>query len=112
MIVVSSDTIPGYRITKCLGIARGNAVRARNVFHDIMAVFKNIIGGEISDYTKMMAESREQALDRVIQDAVEKGANGIVTLRFTSAEIMKGAAELLAYGTAVLVDEIPDKSQG
>ncbi len=106
MLITTSDEIPGYRIVKCLGLVRGNSVRARNVGHDIMAVLRNIVGGEISDYTKMMAESREQALDRMTQEAALVDADAIVAMRFASAEIMKGAAELLAYGTAVKIDPV------
>ncbi|MBN1550955.1 YbjQ family protein [bacterium] len=102
MIITTSDEIPGYTITKCIGLVRGNAVRARNICHDILASLRNLVGGEISDYTKMLAETREQALDRMCEEAMNQGANAVVALRFASSEIMRGAAELLAYGTAVV----------
>ena len=105
MIIVTSDTIQGYRIIECLGLVRGNTVRARHIGKDILSVLKNMIGGEIEDYTKMLAEAREQALDRLIEEAEIKGANAIITLRFASAEIMSGAAELMAYGTGVIVQK-------
>ena len=101
MIVVTSNEIPGMKIIKVLGLVRGNTIRARHVGHDIMAAFKNLVGGEITDYTKMMAESREQAIDRMIEDALQIKADAIIAVRFTTSAIMSGAAELLAYGTAV-----------
>ena len=105
MIVVTSDTIPGRRIVRTLGLVRGNTIRARHLGKDILAGLKNLVGGEVMEYTKMLAESREQSLDRMIADAEALGANGIVALRFTTASMMQGAAELLAYGTAVVVEE-------
>ena len=105
MILVTSDTIPGKKIVKTLGLVRGNTIRARHVGRDIMAGLRNLVGGEITEYTKLMAESREQAADRMIQEAERLGANAIVTLRFTTSMIMGGAAELLSYGTAVYVEE-------
>jgi len=104
MILVTSDEIPGKRIIKTLGLVRGNTIRARHIGHDIMAALRNITGGEIKDYTKMLAESREQALDRMTADAEKLGANAIVAIRFGTSSVMKGAAELLAYGTAVVVE--------
>ena len=103
MIVVSSSEIHGKRITRTLGLVRGNTIRARHIGHDILAVFRNIVGGEISDYTKMMAESREQALDRMVAEAQRLGANAIVDVRFTTSMIMQAASEILAFGTAVVV---------
>ena len=105
MIVTTTDAIPGRKITKVLGLVRGNTIRARHLGRDIMAGFKNLVGGEISDYTKMMAESREQALDRMIEDAESLGANAIVGVRFTTASMMQSSAELLAYGTGIQVEE-------
>jgi uncharacterized protein YbjQ (UPF0145 family) len=105
MIIVTTDTIPGKRIVKVLGLVRGNTIRARHVGKDIMAAFKHIAGGEISDYTKMMAETREQALDRLSEDAENLGANAIVGLRFATTSMMQGAAEFLVYGTAVLYED-------
>ena len=104
MIVVTTEAIAGMRIVKTLGIVRGNTIRARHIGKDIKAVFRHIIGGEISDYTKLMGESREQSLDRMAQQAEEMGANAIVAARFTTSMLMSGAAELLAYGTAVVAE--------
>ena len=104
MILATTDTIPGKTIVKTLGLVKGNTIRARHVGHDIKAVLKNIAGGEISEYTKMVAESREQSIDRMKEDAEKLGANAIVGLRFTTSSMMQGAAELLAYGTAVIVE--------
>ncbi len=101
MILVTTETIPGKKITKILGLVRGNTIRARHLGHDLMAGLKNLVGGEISDYTKMMAEAREQSLDRLSEDAQSLGADAVVTLRFATTTMMQGAAEFLAYGTAV-----------
>ena len=106
MIVVTTATVPGKRIVKLVGLVRGNTIRARHMGHDIMAGFKNVVGGEISDYTKMIAECREEALDRMIAEARANGANAIVSMRFATSEIMQSAAELLAYGTAVIVEDV------
>jgi len=103
MIVITSSQIVGKRIERTLGLARGNTIRARHVGKDILAAFRNIVGGEISEYTKMMAEAREQSLDRMVQEARELGANAVVDVRFMTSMLMQGAAELLAYGTAVVV---------
>jgi uncharacterized protein YbjQ (UPF0145 family) len=105
MIVVTTPTIPGKRIVKVYGLVRGNTIRCRHVGKDILAVLKNVIGGEILEYTKMMAEAREQALDRMIEDARAVGANAIVSARFTTNSMAAGAAELLAYGTGVVVED-------
>lgn len=104
MIVVTTDAVPGMRIIEVMGLVRGNTIRARHIGKDIMAGFKHMAGGEISDYTKMMAETREQALDRIIEDAEQLGANAIVGLRFATTSMMQGAAEFLIYGTAVKVE--------
>lgn len=103
MLLSTTDTIIGKEITKQIGLAKGSTIRARHVGRDIMAGFRHIVGGEITDYTKMMAEAREQALDRMIEDAKEQGANAVVQIRFTTSMVMSGAAEILAYGTAVVV---------
>lgn len=105
MFIVTSDEIPGKRITKVFGMVRGNTIRARHIGRDIMASLRNIAGGEIVEYTKMIAESREQALDRMTAEAEALGANAIVALRFTTASMMDNAAELLAYGTAVVAED-------
>jgi uncharacterized protein YbjQ (UPF0145 family) len=105
MIVVSTDSIAGKRVVRTLGIVRGNAVRARHVGKDILAAFRNLVGGEIHEYTKLMAESREQALDRMVEEARGLGADAIVNTRFVTSMITQGAAELLAYGTAVKLED-------
>ncbi len=104
MILVTTETVPGKTITQVLGLVRGNTIRARHVGQDIKAAFRNLIGGEVVEYTKLMAESREQALDRLTAAAQEVGANAVAAMRFTTSMIMSGAAELLAYGTAVVVE--------
>ena len=104
MLLSTTDTIHGKRIVKHLGLARGNTIRARHIGRDIMAIIRHIIGGEITDYTKMMAESREQAIDRMIEDAQNLGANAIVHMSFSTQMVMGGASEILAYGTAVVVE--------
>ena len=103
MIIVSSTTIPDKRIIKTFGLVKGNTIRARHIGKDVLALFKNIVGGEILEYTKLMAESREQAIDRMIESAEELGANAIINVDFTTSIIQGGAAELMVYGTAVLV---------
>ncbi len=105
MIVVTTDSIPGRRVVKTLGLVKGNTIRARHVGKDILAGLKGLVGGEIVEYTKMVAESREQSLDRLVEEGESLGANAVVGLRFTTASMMQGAAELLAYGTAVIVEE-------
>jgi len=105
MIVTTTDSIPGMRVVKTLGLARGNTIRARHVGRDILAALRNIIGGEIREYTKLMGESREQALDRMCDEAKRLGANAIVGMRFSTSYLSAGAAELLAYGTAVVVED-------
>lgn len=105
MIVVTTSDIQGKKILKTLGLVRGNTIRCRHLGHDIMAQLKNIVGGEISDYTKMIAEAREQSMDRLISEAELLGANAVVSLRFSTSTIMANAAELLAYGTAVVIEE-------
>ncbi|KPK65075.1 MAG: hypothetical protein AMK73_03990 [Planctomycetes bacterium SM23_32] len=104
MILATTEGIAGKAIVETLGVVRGNTIRARHIGKDIKALFRHVIGGEIGEYTKLMAESREQALDRLVQNATEVGANAVVGLRLTTAQLMGGAAELLAYGTAVIVE--------
>ncbi len=101
MLITTQDEFAEYEIVKTLGMVKGNTIRARHIGKDIMAALRNMIGGEILEYTKMLAESREQALDRMIENATAMGADGIVCARFTTSAVMQGAAELLAYGTAV-----------
>lgn len=105
MILASTENIAGKKIVRTIGLVKGNTIRARHVGRDIAAVLRNIVGGEIRDYTKMIAESREQAIDRMIEDAKTKGGNAITMVRFTTSSMMQGAAELLCYGTAVVVEE-------
>ncbi|MBN2413515.1 YbjQ family protein [candidate division KSB1 bacterium] len=104
MIIVTTSTITGKKIVKTLGLVRGNTIRARNIGKDILAGLKQIVGGEIEGYTKLMAEAREQAIDRMIADAEKLGANAIVEMRFSTSEVMNNAAEILAYGTGVVVE--------
>jgi uncharacterized protein YbjQ (UPF0145 family) len=104
MTVVTTPDIPGKKIVKVVGLVRGNTIRARHVGHDFMAGLRNIVGGEITDYTKMLAEAREQALDRMMEDARRAGANAVVAMRFSTSAVMGGAAELVAYGTAVVAE--------
>jgi uncharacterized protein YbjQ (UPF0145 family) len=101
MIIVSTENIPGRQVIEALGIARGSTVRARNVGRDIFAGLKNLVGGEINEYTKLQAQSREEALERMIKDGEKLGADAIVNVRFATSVITQGAAEILAYGTAV-----------
>ena len=103
MIITTTEFIPGKEIEEILGIARGSTVRARNIGKDIFAGLKNIIGGEIDEYTKLQAQSREQALQRMINDAEKLNAEAIINVRFATSMVMQGAAETLAYGTAVKI---------
>ena len=105
MIITTTTDIPGKKITKSFGLVRGNTIRARHIGRDIMAGLKNIVGGEIYEYTKLMGEAREQALDRMTAEAQTLGANAVIGVRFSTSVIMGGAAELLAYGTAVIVED-------
>ena len=105
MIIVTTETIPGKRIVRVLGLVRGNTIRARHLGHDIKAHLRNLVGGEVGEYTKLMAESREQSVDRMVEDAERLGANAIIAARFGTSMIMMGAAEMLCYGTAVVVED-------
>ncbi len=105
IIVTTTHTIAGKRITRTVGLVKGNTIRARHLGHDFLAGLKNMVGGEISDYTKMIAECREEALDRMMAEATANGANAVVGVRFATSEMMEHAAELLAYGTAVVVED-------
>ena len=105
MIVSTTETIPNRRIGKVLGLVRGNTIRARHVGRDIQAMLRHVVGGEIREYTKLMAEAREQALDRMVSEAESLGANAIIGTRITTAMVMTGAAEILCYGTAVVLEE-------
>lgn len=105
MIIATTESIKGKKIVRTLGLAKGNTIRARHIGRDILALLRNLVGGEITDYTKLLAESREQSLDRMMADARRLGANAIVEVRFATSVLMGGAAELLAYGTAVVVED-------
>ena len=101
MIITTGEAIPGKEIIEIMGIARGSTVRARNIGRDIFAGLKNIVGGEISEYTELQAQAREQAMQRVEQDAERMGADAIINIRMHTSMIMQGASEILVYGTAV-----------
>ena len=103
--VYTLEQVPGYKVEKILGLVRGNTVRARHVGRDILAGLRNIVGGEVSEYTKLMAESREQAIDRMLDEARLLGANAIIGARFTTSMVASSAAELLVFGTAVVLSE-------
>ena len=105
MMVVTTDEIEGRRITSVLGLVRGNTVRARHMGRDILAGLRTVVGGEVKEYTRLLAESREQAAQRMMQRAEELGANAVVGTRFMTSAIMGEASEILAYGTAVVVEE-------
>ena len=108
MIVVTANRVSGRQVVRTLGLVRGNTIRARHIGKDIMAVLRNIVGGEVAEYTKLLAESREQALDRMVDEATALGASAIISVRFSTSMIMGGSAELLAYGTAVVLEDDPD----
>ena len=104
MILVTSDEIAGHRVTRVIGLVQGSSVRARHIGQDLTAFFKNLTGGEIREYTKLLAEAREQCLDRMREEAAKLGANAVTAVRFSSTDISEGASELLVYGTAVVVE--------
>ena len=104
MIITTSERIEGKNITSTVGMAKGSTIRARHVGRDIVAGLRGIVGGEITEYTKMMAESREQAIQRMIEDAERQGANAVVGMRFTTSMVMQNASEILAYGTGVIIE--------
>ncbi|NVJ51564.1 MAG: YbjQ family protein [Gammaproteobacteria bacterium] len=103
ILIATADDINGYTIDKTLGLVRGNTIRARHIGRDILAGLRGIVGGEVHEYTKLLAESREQALDRMVDEAKRLGADAIVGVRFSTSLMAQGAAELLAYGTAVKI---------
>jgi len=105
MIVTTTGSIPGRKIIRTLGLVRGNTIRARHLGRDITAALRGIVGGEVYEYTKMMAEAREQSVDRMLEEARALGADAVIELRFTTSMIMAGAAEILCYGTAVITEE-------
>ena len=105
MLITTQDTFSDYQVIETLGLAKGNTIRARHVGKDILAGLRTLIGGEITEYTKMIAESREQSIDRMIADAKSMGADGIVCVRFTTSTVLQGSAELFACGTAVKLEK-------
>jgi uncharacterized protein YbjQ (UPF0145 family) len=105
MIVVTTDFVHGKKIVKMLGLVRGNSIRCRHLGKDIMAGFRNIVGGEVPEYTKMMAESREQSIDRMVAEARTLGANAVIGINFSTSMMMTNAAEILVYGTAVVLED-------
>ena len=105
MILVTTESVPGRRTLRTLGIVKGNTVRACHVGDDLMAFLKNLVGGEMAEYTEVIAKSREQAMDRMTEEARALDANAVVGIRFETSHIAQGAAEIMAYGTAVVVDE-------
>jgi len=104
MIIVSSDHIEGKRVVKTLGMVKGSTIRARHLGRDIVAWLRSIVGGEVREYTKLMAQAREEAIQRMTEDAEKMGANAIVDTRFVTSMVMSGASELLVYGTAVVIE--------
>lgn len=108
MIVVTSSGIAGKRIVRTIGLVRGSTVRSRHLGKDLLAFFRNLVGGEIDEYTKMLAEAREQALDRMVAEAEKAGANAVVDMRFGTSDITSGAAEIMTYGTAVIIEDLDE----
>jgi uncharacterized protein YbjQ (UPF0145 family) len=107
MIVVTTESIAKKKVTRTLGIVKGNTVRACHLGEDLMAYVKNLVGGELAEYTEVIAQAREQALDRMIQEARDLGANAVLGLRFSTFYVVQGTAEIMAYGTAVCVEDLP-----
>ena len=104
MIVVNTESIPGYTVREVKGLVQGNTIRAKHLGRDMVAGFKNLVGGELKGYTELLIEARRQALERMLAQAEQLGANAVLNVRFTTSAITQGAAELYAYGTAVVVD--------
>ena len=105
MLIVNTETVPGYRIVQVKGLVQGNTIRAKHVGKDILAGFKNIVGGELKAYTELLTESRREAMERMIAQAQQLGANAVVNVRFSTSSVTQGAAELYVYGTAVVLAE-------
>jgi uncharacterized protein YbjQ (UPF0145 family) len=105
VIISTTEHMAGKRIKRVIGLVQGNTVRARHIGRDLTAFFKNVTGGEIREYTKLMAESREQCLDRLREQAALLGANAVLSVRFMTSELMEGAAEMIVYGTAVVIED-------
>lgn len=112
MIASTLNELPGYRVVRTLGLVRGSTIRARHVGRDFMAGLRGIVGGEITDYTKMLAEAREQAIDRMTAETASVGGNAVLGVRFGTSYLMAQAAEILVYGTAVLVEPLSGESSG
>ena len=104
MIVVNTETVPGHRVVEALGVVRGSTIRAKHIGRDIMAGLRNIVGGEVKEYTEMLTETRNESLQRMEREAQALGADAIVNVRFATSQVMSGAAELLVYGTAVRIE--------
>ena len=104
MIITPGAEVAGHRVVESLGLVKGNTIRARHLGNDILAKLKNLVGGEIEEYTKMMAEAREQAVDRMVADAKALGANAVLDVRFSTSYVMSSAAEILVYGNAVRIE--------
>lgn len=104
MIVTTTQEVPGYRVVEVHGLVRGSTIRARHLGRDLLAVLRNLVGGEILEYTKMLGEAREQAVDRMLEEAASMGANAVVGVRFQTSMVMAGASEMLCYGTAVFIE--------
>lgn len=104
ILITTTETVAGHRVVRTLGLARGNSVRARHIGRDILALFRNIVGGEVAEYRKLIAESREQSLDRMAEEARELGANAVICVRMTTSMIGQGMAEIMVYGTAVVIE--------
>ena len=104
MIVDNTETVPGHRVVEALGVVRGSTIRAKHIGKDIMASLRNIVGGEVKEYTEMLTETRNESVHRMKREAAALGADAVVNLRFTTSQVMAGAAELLAYGTAVKIE--------
>lgn len=104
MIVTTTEHITGQRVVRTLGLVRGSSIRSRHLGRDVMAIFRNIAGGEIREYTKMLGEAREQAIDRMLDEAGSLSANAVISVRFQTSMVMSGAAEMLCYGTAVVIE--------
>ena len=111
MLMTTQNRFEDHEITETLGIVKGSTIRSRHIGKDITALLRNIVGGEITEYTKMMGESREQAIDRMVSEAKNQGADGIVCMRFTTSTVMQASAELLAYGTAVRLKQKEEPSE-
>ena len=104
MIITTSDQVEGKKIVKTIGMVKGNTIRARHIGRDFMAGLRGVVGGEITEYTKMMAEAREQAIQRMVEDAEKQGANAVIGMKFTTSMVMTSASEILAYGTGVVLE--------